>query len=97
MVFINVLLGVIALNGATGENLRARAYFDANNVKVGDPMVLTIDFLGKADFASLHPPALSKAVDRKVWKVDDLSAKTQTAKKTVSNFSTPGRCRSRER
>ena len=86
MVFINVLLGVIALNGATGENLRARAYFDANNVKVGDPMVLTIDFLGKADFASLHPPALSKAVDRKVWKVDDLSAKTQTAKKTVSNF-----------
>ena len=86
MVFINVLLGVIALNGATGENLRARAYFDANNVKVGDPMVLTIDFLGKADFASLHPPALSKAVDRKVWKVDDLSAKTQTAKKTVFNF-----------
>ena len=84
--FVNVLLGVIALNGATGENLRVRAYFDANNVKVGDPMVLTIDFLGKADFASLHPPALSKAVDRKVWKVDDLSAKTQTAKKTVSNF-----------
>lgn len=84
--FIGALLAVITLNGATGENLRARAYFDANNVRVGDPMILTIDFLGKADFASLHPPALSKAVDRKTWKLDDSSAKTQTAKKTVSNF-----------
>jgi len=77
---------VIALHGATGDNLRARAYFDANNVRVGDPMVLTIDFLGKADFASLHPPALSRAADRKVWRIDDSSAKTQTSKKTVSNF-----------
>lgn len=84
--FVGILLAVITLHGATGENLRARAYFDANNVKVGDPMILTIDFLGKADFASLHPPALSKSVDRKVWKLDDSSAKTQTAKKTVSNF-----------
>lgn len=84
--FIGVILGVITLNGATGENIRARAYFDANNVKVGDPLVLTIDFLGKADFASLHPPELSKAVDRKTWRLDDSSAKTQTAKKTVSNF-----------
>ena len=84
--FIGVILGVITLHGATGENLRARAYFDANNVKVGDPMILTIDFLGKADFASLHPPALSKAVDCKTWRLDDSSAKTQTAKKTVSNF-----------
>lgn len=81
-----LLLAVITLNGATGENIRARAYFDANNVKVGDPLILTIDFLGKADFASLHPPELSKAVDRKTWRLDDSSAKTQTAKKTVSNF-----------
>ena len=88
MVFscLGLLLAVITLNGATGENIRARAYFDANNVKVGDPMVLTIDFLGKADFASLHPPALSKAVDRRIWRLDDSSAKTQTAKKTVSSF-----------
>ena len=84
--FIGVILAVITLHGATGENLRARAYFDAHNVKVGDPLVLTIDFLGKADFASLHPPTLSKAVDRKTWRLDDSSAKTQTAKKTVSNF-----------
>ena len=88
MVFscLGLLLAVITLNGATGENIRARAYFDANNVKVGDPLILTIDFLGKADFASLHPPELSKAVDRKTWRLDDSSAKTQTAKKTVSNF-----------
>ena len=84
--FIGVVFAAITLNGATGENIRARAYFDVNNVKVGDPMILTIDFLGKADFASLHPPALSRAVDRKVWRLDDSSAKTQTAKKTVSNF-----------
>ena len=83
---LGLLLAVITLNGATGENIRARAYFDANNVKVGDPLILTIDFLGKADFASLHPPELSKAVDRKTWRLDDSSAKTQTAKKTVSNF-----------
>ena len=85
MIFKFLLAGIL-LHGTTGENLRARAYFDANNVKVGDPMTLTIDFLGKADFASLHPPTLSKAVDRKTWKIDDASAKTQTAKKTVSNF-----------
>ena len=84
--FLGVVLAVITLNGATGENIRARAYFDANNVKVGDPLILTIDFLGKADFASLHPPELSRAVDRKTWRLDDSSAKTQTAKKTVSNF-----------
>lgn len=83
---LGLFLAVITLHGATGENIRARAYFDANNVKVGDPMILTIDFLGKADFASLHPPALSKAVDRKVWRLDDSSAKTQTTKKTVSNL-----------
>ena len=88
MVFssLGLLLAVITLHGATGENIRARAYFDANNVKVGDPLILTIDFLGKADFASLHPPELSKAVDRRTWRLDDSSAKTQTAKKTVSNF-----------
>jgi len=73
-----VLAAAIALQGVTGENLRARAYFDANNVTVGDPLVLTIDFLGEADFAALHPPALSRAVDRRDWKLDDASAKTDT-------------------
>jgi hypothetical protein len=62
----------------TGESLRARAFFDANNVKVGDPLVLTVDFLGRADFASLHPPALSRNVSRSDWKLDDASAKTDT-------------------
>ena len=72
------LLAAIQLTGVTGSDLRARAFFDVNNVKVGDPMVLTIDFLGEADFTALHPPALSRAVSRKDWKLDDASAKTDT-------------------
>ena len=72
------LAAAIQLAGVTGNDLRARAFFDANNVKVGDPMILTVDFLGNADFKSLHPPALARSVDRKIWKVDDVSAKTDT-------------------
>ena len=71
-------LCAIELVGVTGSDLRARAFFDANNVKVGDPLVLTIDFIGEAEFRDLHPPALSKAVDRRDWKLDDVSAKTDT-------------------
>lgn len=73
-----LLFAAIHLTGVTGESLRARAFFDANNVKVGDPLVLTVDFLGNADFASLHPPALSRVVKRAGWKLDDASAKTDT-------------------
>ncbi|MGN0832032.1 MAG: hypothetical protein ACI4RD_00105 [Kiritimatiellia bacterium] len=71
-------LAAIHLVGVTGSELRTRAFFDANNVKVGDPMVLTVDFIGEAEFKDLHPPALARAVDRKDWKVDDVSAKTDT-------------------
>ena len=73
-----LLLGTITLDGVTGEQLTARAAFDANNVRLGDPMILTVDFIGTADFAALHPPALSREVDRTAWKVDDVSAKTDT-------------------
>ena len=72
------LVAAIVLQGVEGTDLRARAFFDANNVKVGDPLVLTIDFLGEADFKDLHPPALAKIVGRKDWKLDDVSAKTDT-------------------
>lgn len=78
MTILPVLLAAIQLSGVTGESLRARAFFDVNNAKVGDPLVLTVDFLGEADFASLHPPALSRAVSRADWKLDDASAKTDT-------------------
>ena len=78
MTLLPILLAVIELTGVTGDNLRARAFFDANNVRVGDPLVLTVDFLGSADFASLHPPALSRSVSRSDWKLDDASAKTST-------------------
>ena len=75
---LNLLLAAIQLVGVEGTDLRARAFFDANNVKKGDPMVLTIDFLGEADFKDLHPPALSRAVGGKDWKIYDESAKTDT-------------------
>ncbi len=76
--FSSLFLAAISLAGVTGERLTARAHFDANNVRLGDPMILMVDFVGTADFATLHPPALSRAVDRKIWKVDDASAKTDT-------------------
>ena len=75
---LRVLVAAIQLMGVEGTDLRARAFFDANNVKVGDPMILTIDFLGEADFKDLHPPALSKIVGKGDWKLDDVSAKTDT-------------------
>ena len=75
---LSILLAAIQLVGVEGTDLRARAFFDANNVKVGDPMVLTVDFLGEADFKDLHPPALAKVVGRRDWKLDDVSAKTDT-------------------
>ena len=76
--FTYLLICAIQLSGVTGTDLRARAFFDANNVKVGDPLVLTIDFVGTAEFKDLHPPVLSRVVSRKDWKVDDASAKTDT-------------------
>ena len=75
---IGALIAAIVLQGVEGTDLRARAFFDANNVKVGDPMILTVDFLGNADFKDLHPPALARAVGKGDWKVDDVSAKTDT-------------------
>lgn len=73
-----LLAAVIELVGVSGGELRARAFFDANNVKVGDPLVLTVDFIGEADFRSLHPPSLSGSVDGADWKIYDDSAKTDT-------------------
>ena len=81
-----LLLAAIRLAGVTGGELTTRAYFDVNNAKVGDPLVLTIDFVGDADFTALHPPALSKHVSKEDWKVDDLSAKTETDTKRIGGF-----------
>ena len=81
-----LLIAAIRLVGVTGGELTTRAYFDVNNAKVGDPLVLTIDFVGDADFTALHPPALSKHVSKQDWKVDDLSAKTETDTKRIGGF-----------
>ena len=72
------LLAAIPLTGVEGNGLVTRAFLDVNNARVGDPLVLTVDFLGEADFAALHPPALSSVVDARYWKIDDRSAKTET-------------------
>ncbi len=76
--FSSLFLAAISLAGVTGERLAARAHFDANNVRLGDPMILTIDFVGSAEFENLHPPALAREVPRADWKIDDASAKTDT-------------------
>ena len=81
-----LLIAAIRLVGVTGGELTTRAYFDVNNAKVGDPLVLTIDFVGDADFTALHPPALSKHVSKQDWKIDDLSAKTETDTKRIGGF-----------
>lgn len=73
-----LLLAAINLDGVSGGELAATAELDANNVRRGDPLTLTVDFIGQADFAALHPPRLSTAVDPKYWKVDDASARTET-------------------
>ena len=73
-----IFFGVIVLDGVSGDRMLARAAFDANNVRVGDPLTLSVEFRGLAEFRDLHPPALSREVDAKVWKVDDASAKTET-------------------
>ena len=78
MNFLSLLLCVIELLGVTGSDLRARAFFDANNVKVGDPLTLTIDFLGEAEFRDLHPPQLAELLSKRDWRLDDASAKTMT-------------------
>lgn len=72
------LVAAIPLVGVTGEHLKARAFFDANNVKYGDGLILTVDFIGAADFKALHPPALAKFVSSADWDLDDKSAKTKT-------------------
>lgn len=74
----SLLFAAIALDGVTGDQLSASASFDTLNARVGDPLILTVDFTGAADFTALHPPALSRAVDAALWKVDDVSARTET-------------------
>lgn len=73
-----LLFAAIALDGVSGDQLSASAAFDTCNARTGDPLLLTIDFTGAADFTTLHPPALSRAVDATLWKIDDESARTET-------------------
>lgn len=86
MIFASLLIAAIRLAGVVGGEITARTYFDVNNAKVGDPLILTVDFFGDADFTRLHPPALSRYVDRADWKVDDASAKTETDTRQIGGF-----------
>ena len=38
MIATLILAAAIRLAGVTGDDLTARAYFDVNNAKVGDPL-----------------------------------------------------------
>ena len=77
---LGAFLGLITLDGVTGGRLSARAEFDSNNVRLGDPMELAICFVsdGSADFSQIHPPEISSQVDSNLWRIDDASAKTET-------------------
>ena len=55
-------LAAISLGGVSGGKISAEASLTAHNVHVGDPIDLMVDFVGEADFTSLHPPSLSGAV-----------------------------------
>ena len=73
-----VLAAAVQLVGVSCDNLRVRAFFDANNVTVGDPLELTVDVLGDADFSGLLPPSLSRSVPSADWRLDDSRAKAET-------------------
>ena len=73
-----LIAAAIPLDGISGRGLAVRASFDANNVRLGDPMSLMVDFFGDADFENLHPPKLSREVDSSAWRIDDASARTDT-------------------
>ena len=77
---LGAFLGLITLDGVTGGRLAARAEFDSNNVRLGDPMELAICFVsdGSADFSQIHPPEISSQVDSNLWRIDDASEKTET-------------------
>lgn len=77
-IFATILFSVIELLGVRAVNLEAFSSFDTHNVSLGDPMTLTVDFIGEANFETLHPPALSRYINKEEWKVDDKSAKTST-------------------
>ena len=70
----------LALDGVVGGDLCARASLDSNNVRLGDPLTLAIDFTGTADLENIHPPAISRAVESALWKVGDKSATTDTSR-----------------
>ena len=60
-----LLFCVLELLGVQGNALRARAFFDANNVKVGDPLVLTQ--IGCVTQLVMCPKCDKAPARRKLW------------------------------
>ena len=73
-----LLMATLTLDGVSGSGLCADASFDANNVSVGDPLTLTLDFAGDVELETIHPPALAAELDAALWRVDDTGAQTTT-------------------
>lgn len=69
------LVAAISLGEVSGESPAVRAQLDACNVRLGDPIALTLRFYGFSDPTAIHAPALSKELDARYWRVDDDTAK----------------------
>ena len=78
------ILAAIQLTGIAGDGIRARARFDANNVQVGDPMTLSVEFVGQVDFTKLTPPPLAGEVNGDDWKIDDDGSKNASTRYELS-------------
>lgn len=77
---MSLLAAVIPLGGVTGENLTVQAELDSCNVRLGDPMSVSLSFYAPVgfDFKALRPPVLAPSVDGQDWRLDKESAKTET-------------------
>ncbi len=79
-VILNCLLAAVPLGGVTGDHLTVRAELDGCNVRLGDPMSVSVSFSAPVgfDFKALHPPTLSPFLDDSVWRLDKTPARTET-------------------
>lgn len=77
---VSLLAAAIPLGGVSGGRVWVQAELDGCNVRLGDPMSVTVSFLAPEgyDFKSLRPPSLADGVDETVWRLDKESARTQT-------------------
>ncbi len=81
-----LLATVVSLGGVKGEGLSVTAELDGCNVRLGDPMSVTVSFFAPVgfDFTALRPPSLAPFLDASAWRLD------KTAPRTETNYRIPG-------